>query len=291
MKNNDFSIHYHGLNGALKFLSALTENAVPNSDFEVHTHYQKFEIYQFLEGDLFFAFEGRRIKIEEGSVVIIPSGILHRPIIKTDCRYFRKRIMFDKDLFVKFNTIDFTLYKKLTQRNILILSKETVEQNGIDKLITDIEYRLALQSPYDDFCALISLFALLIRAEEHSEQIQDIDSYAHSETISDILRYIDEHLAEDLNYKMIAERFFLSEKNLYKIFKNETGFTLGNYIHQRRIIMAQSVLNAGGSAKTAAYTAGFKDYSTFYRCFLKKVGITPTQYSKERMNSTATKKA
>ena len=282
MKNKDFSIQYDGLNGTIKFVSALTQNAVPNSDFEVHTHYQDFEIYHFLEGDLFFAFEGRRIKIEEGSIIIIPNGVLHRPIIKNSCRYMRKRILFNKDLFVRFNTADFTLYKKLIKRNILILSKEAAQKNGIDELIRDIENRLALNSPYNDFCALISLFTLLIKAEEHSEQIQNIDSYVHSEMISKILRYIDEHLSKDLNYKMISNAFFLSEKSLYKIFKNETGFALGNYINQRRIIMAQSVLNAGGSAKTAAYTAGFKDYSTFYRCFLKKVGVTPAEYSNLR---------
>ena len=158
MKNEDFSIHYYGLNDKIEFVSALTQNAVPNSDFEVHTHYQDFEIYHFIEGNLFFAFEGRRIKIEEGSIVIIPNGVLHRPIIKKSCRYFRKRILFNKDLFVRFNTSDFALYKKLIKRNILILTKETVKKNGMDKLISDIENRLSLNSSYNDFCALISLF-------------------------------------------------------------------------------------------------------------------------------------
>lgn len=282
MKNKDFSIHSYGLNGALKFVSAFTQNAVINSDFEVHTHYQEFEIYQFLEGDLFFAFEGGRIKIEEGSVVIIPSGVLHRPVIQSSCRYFRKRILFHKDLFIRFNADNFTLYKKLIKRKILIFTKEAVEKNGIDTLINDIENRLACTSPYNDFCALISLFALLIRAEEHSAEIQNINSSVPSEMISKILRYIDEHLSEDLSYRTISNVVFLSEKSLYKLFKSETGFALSNYINQRRIIMAQSALNAGSSAKTAACMAGFKDYSTFYRCFLKMVGVTPLQYSNLR---------
>lgn len=278
MKNEDFSIHYYGLNGDFGFVSALTQDAVPNSEFEVHTHYRDFEIYYFLEGNLFFSFEGRRIKIEEGSIVIIPNGVLHRPIIKSSCRYFRKRILFNKALFVRFNTGDFTLYNKLIKRKILILTKAAVKMNEIDKLISDIENHLALSSPYNDFCSLISLFTLLIRAEENSTEIQKIDSYVHSEMVSQILKYIDEHISEDLSYKMISKAFFLSEKSLYKIFKNETGFALGDYINQRRIILAQSVLNAGGTANTAAYNAGYKDYSTFYRCFLKIVGVTPAQY-------------
>ena len=95
-----------------------------------------------------------------------------------------------------------------------------------------------------------------------------------------MLRYIDEHLTEDLSYKAFSKAFYMSEKSLYKFFKKETGFALSTYINERRIIMAQSLLNAGCPAKTAAFGAGFKEYSVFYRCFLKKVGISPTEYLK-----------
>ena len=280
MVNKDFSIKHSGLNGAIKFISSLTQKAYPNSDFEVHTHYQDFEIYHFLEGDLVFAFEGRYIKVEKGSMIIISNGVLHRPIIKSNCRYYRKRILFNKEIFIKFNTMDFEFYNKLKKRKILVLGKEKVEKTGIDTLFCDIERELALNTPYNNFCALISLFSLLIKAEKYSEQIENIVDDTHSEKISQIIRYIDEHMTEDLTYKALSETFCLSEKSLYKFFKKETGFALGSYINERRIIIAQSILNAGGSAQSAAYTAGFRDYSVFYRCFLKKVGMSPAEYIK-----------
>ena len=280
MANKDVSIEYNGLNRTVWLISSVTENAIPNTDFEVHTHHQDFEIYHFLEGDLLFAFEGKHIKVEEGTMIIIPNGILHRPIIKSNCRYVRKRILFNKEIFINFNTIDLDLYNKLRKRKILLLSKETVEMAGINTLFNDIENYLEHNSSYNDFCALICLFSLLIKAEKHSEKVQNIITNTHGEKISQIIQYIDEHLADDLSYKTLSKVFYKSEKSLYKLFKTETGFALGNYINERRIIKAQSILNAGGSAKTAAYIAGFKDYSVFYRCFLKKVGITPTEYIK-----------
>lgn len=267
MLNNDFSVQHTGLNGAITHVSALTQKALPNSEFEVHRHYQEFEIYYFLEGNLFFSFEGRHIKVQEGCMIIISNSTLHRPIIKNECRYYRKRILFNKEIFIK---MGYELYNILKKRKILVLSKETVEKAEIDILFCNIENHLALNSPYDDFCALINLLSLLIKAEQHSQQIDDIITFAHSEKVSKIIEYINEHLAEDLSYKVLSEVFYLSEKYLYKIFKNETGFTLSDYIKEQRIIMAQSILNAGGSAKTAAYSSGFKDYSAFYRCFLKK---------------------
>ena len=63
-------------------------------------------------------------------------------------------------------------------------------------------------------------------------------------------------------------------------FRISGSAVIDNAGNERRIIKAQSILNAGGSAKTAAYIAGFKDFSVFYRCFLKKVGITTTEYIK-----------
>lgn len=277
MLNNDFTVQHNGLNGAITYISSLTQNALPNSEFEVHKHYLEFEIYYFLEGNLFFSFEGRHIKVQEGCMIIIANNMLHRPIIKNKCRYYRKRILFNKEIFIK---MGYELYNILKKRKILVLSKESVEKSEVDTLFSNIENYLALKSSYDDFCALINLLSLLIKAEQYSEQIDDIITFAHSEKVAKIIEYIDKNLAKDLSYKVLSEVFYLSEKYLYKIFKNETGFSLSDYIKERRIIMAQSILNAGGSTKTAAYSSGFKDYSAFYRCFLKKVGVTPTEYIK-----------
>ena len=280
MPHDDFSIQYSGLNGAIRYSATRTNNALPNSEFEVHTHYDDFELYHFLKGDLFLAFEGKRIAIEEGSFVIICNGTLHRPIIKRPCCYYRKHLLFNKEIFTRFATIDSELYNRLLQRKILILKPDCSEKPRIDMIFSDIEDYISKGTAYDDFCALINLFSLLVKAEKSSSMLQGIESRPNSQKVSDIINYIDQNLTEDLNYKTIADNFYISQKSLYKFFKKETGFTLGNYINQRRITKAQSILNAGFSANDAAFEAGFKDYSIFYRNFLKEVGITPAKYIK-----------
>lgn len=280
MFEEEFLIQHSGLNGAIRYRSALTNNVMPNSEFEVHTHYDDFELYHFLKGDLFFAFEGKRIAVEEGTVIIIANGTLHRPIIKRPCCYYRKHLLFDKEIFTKFSTVDFELYNRLRQRKILILKPTSNEKEQIDSLFLDIENYISKDTPYDDFCALITLFFLLVKAEKNSALLDGVDFRSHSEKVSEIISYIDQNLTEDLSYKTIADNFYISQKSLYKFFKKETGFTLGNYINQRRITKAQSILNAGFSAYDAAFEAGFKDYSVFYRNFLKEVGITPAKYIK-----------
>ncbi|MBE7049754.1 MAG: AraC family transcriptional regulator [Ruminococcaceae bacterium] len=280
MTESDFSINYTGLGGAIQLFSSLTNNAQPNSEFEVHTHYNEFEVYYFLQGDLYFSFEGKRYCVEEGSMIIIANGMLHRPIIKNSCRYYRKRILFTKEIFGRFNISDFELYSILLKRKLLIVDSISVEKFQLGKIFEEIEQSLSLNTLYEDYSSAFSLLTLLIKAEKNSISYNFNQHCVYSTKTMEIIKFIDENLSEDLSYKKLSQHFFMSEKNLYKFFKKETGFTLGNYINERRIIKAQSLLNAGESACVAALNSGFCDYSVFYRSFLRKVGITPMEYIK-----------
>lgn len=280
MKKYDYYSEHTGLNNSLSFITMLTKQAQPRSEFEVHAHYNEFEIYHFLEGDLYFAFEGKRFEVMAGTMIIISPGTLHRPIIKTTCRYYRKRVLFNKEIFAGLNTSAIGLSALLRERKIIAIRKEDVSTLQLDTLFNQIEHSLSEGNSYEDFCALISLFSLLIKAEKSSRQNGNDFVFQNNGKADEIVEYIEEHLSESLNYKTISEKFYISEKNLYKLFKKETGFTLSNYINERRIIKAQSILNAGGTANEAAIASGFKDYSVFYRSFLRKVGISPAEYIK-----------
>ena len=96
--------------------------------------------------------------------------------------------------------------------------------------------------------------------------------------MTQIVEYIDKHLSSNLDYKTLAAHFCTSEKSIYKLFKEGTGFSLAKYITERRIIKAKHILNQGGSAYEAFVATGYKDYSVFYRNFLKETGITPTLF-------------
>lgn len=267
---------------SIQYFAALTEHSLPNSEFEAHAHHEEFEIYWFLEGSLFFAFEGQRIEILPGDMVILCSSQLHKPIIRQPCRYFRKRILFRKDIFTQLGENAYALQYQLLRRKLLLLHTEEVLSSGLDQYFSEIEEQLALQTPYGDFSAMISLLHLLITAERTCPGTGDGETLSHGGKADALIKYIDEHISDDLSYLAIAKKFGISEKSLYKFFRQETGFSLGKYITARRIIKARSLLNAGCSAADAAIAAGFQDYSSFYRSFLKETGVSPIKYAKSR---------
>ncbi len=280
MERNDFLISNTSSNGQISFVSAYTNTAKENNEFEIHTHHDRLEIYYFLEGDLFFTFEGKRFEVKEGTMIIIPEGVLHRPVIKRPCPYFRKRILFSKEVFggYDFDKLDFS--KLLKKSKIIILDDETVRDMQLDVAFDNIADCLSLHTEYGDFCAAVSLCSLLIKTAQIDVNLVANSFELHNDKILQIIKYIDANLNNKLNYKDLANHFFISEKGLYKFFKKETGFALGAYINERRVMQAQNLLLSGISSKEAAVEAGFQEYTSFYRSFLKRTGYTPSQYVK-----------
>lgn len=264
--------------GKFYFSSCITEKIFPNSEVEVHPHCDELEIYHFVEGDLFFAFEGKRIEVSPGTMFIIINGTLHRPVIKTPCRYYRERLLFSKDIFGEFGTGGLELYNRLRKKKLIAL-------NGHDSFFQKMCTLLEENSTYSLFLARIELFSFLIGAEQEAPKAP-ISTSLYSSKTSELLKYIDSHLDSELSYEFLSKHFHISQKSLYKFFKKETGFALANYIAERRIVTAQSLLNSGVSAAEAALRSGFSDYTSFYRAFVKMVGIPPSQYIKNVLPNT-----
>jgi AraC-like DNA-binding protein len=68
---------------------------------------------------------------------------------------------------------------------------------------------------------------------------------------------------------------------LSRIFKEETGVGLLEYINTLRIEEGKKLLARGQSIVKTAETTGFRDSNAFIRVFKKLTGVTPGQY-KER---------
>lgn len=282
MESNDFYIQHPGFSGTIRCADALTQNAAPNSEYEAHVHHDDYEIYWFLEGDLSLAFEGERIGIDPGDMVILCSSQLHRPIILQSCRYHRKRILFHKDIFARLGETGFALQQRLLEKRVLKFSAEDIQSAGLDRLFEDIGHALEEHTAYGDFSAQVLLLHFLITAEKTCRWFALGESVPRAGKAQEIIRYIDRNLTGDLSYRAIGQQFHVSEKSLYKLFRQETGFTLSRYIKERRIIKARSLLNAGVSAFDAAAAAGFQDYSVFFRSFVKAMGCSPAQYAKKQ---------
>ena len=94
-------------------------------------------------------------------------------------------------------------------------------------------------------------------------------------TLSKILQYIDEHLTEDLSAEALANSFFVSSSWIYQVFHNDLGIRLSGYVNNKRVLLAQRLMQSGTPPTQVYLACGFQEYSTFYRQYKKRFGCSP----------------
>jgi AraC-like DNA-binding protein len=111
-------------------------------------------------------------------------------------------------------------------------------------------------------------------------------SYDHDVLVVNTKQFIEAHLSSSISQKEIARKFSISVRHLSRIFSGQTGFSVGNYIIQRKLNAAQKMLyNPKFSVKEIAESLGFRRDSYFCEFFKKHTGMTPLEYSRQANKS------
>lgn len=136
---------------------------------------------------------------------------------------------------------------------------------------------------------VISALQLMVR-DVYTTQLLDRKQPSESNysAVISCIRYIEQHLADDIGTKDLVKVAALSQSSLYNAFKLHTGMPVRQYITQRRIQQSLRLLREGMSIADAAAAVGFQDFSTYYRNFVKCMGVSPSEVAK-RLNRSLSK--
>ena len=122
---------------------------------------------------------------------------------------------------------------------------------------------------------LITVNRDLLRSRTAQEER---DSYRVDPKLEEMLRYIASNLRADLSVDALAGRFYLSRYYLMHRFKAVTGYTVHQYVTQKRLLRAGELIREGAPVMKAAEQAGFREYSTFLRAFQATFHMRPGQF-------------
>ncbi len=99
-----------------------------------------------------------------------------------------------------------------------------------------------------------------------------------------IISHIKETSAEDVKIHDLCVFFGITEKTLYKIVREATGMTVGEYVNFLRIENAKKLLfSTDYQISEIATKVGFNDYNYFIKIFKKHEGLTPLQFKKQTL--------
>ena len=103
--------------------------------------------------------------------------------------------------------------------------------------------------------------------------------------IQKAINYIEDNITEVLDYEKIAKESFSSLFHFQRVFSILCGYTLGEYIRNRRLSLAGVEL-ARGNEKVidVAYKYGYETPESFSKSFQKFHGITPSQARRNGAN-------
>ena len=96
--------------------------------------------------------------------------------------------------------------------------------------------------------------------------------------IQNAINYIEDHITEELDYERIAKESLSSSFHFQRVFSILCGYTLGEYIRNRRLTLAGVELaRTHKKIIDVAYKYGYETPESFAKAFQKFHGVTPSQ--------------
>lgn len=90
--------------------------------------------------------------------------------------------------------------------------------------------------------------------------------------------WLDAHYHETVSLDILADHIGVSPKYLSRIFKQEMGVNLSDYLAYVRVEQIKVLLRTGRSLEAIAESVGITNRTTFIRTFKKLEGITPSEW-------------
>ena len=247
---------------------------------QVEYHYHEFcKILLLLQGSGGYYVDGQRYLLRSGDIVLLDAHSIHRPELDPDTPYERIILYISPEYLRQQSTAECSLQAIFSGDRGHVLRLPEKQRQKIFQMAAGLERDLAEKAFGREIFSNAGLLRLLVeigRNRESPETSGSSPAMPRSERISQILSYIDGHLADDLDAELLAKRFFVSKFHMMRQFRRETGTTIHLYITQKRLVKARELMDSGMRATEACYRCGWRSYSSFTRAYSKHLGTTPT---------------
>ena len=242
-------------------------------------HFHDFDkIVLLLSGKVDYTVENTVYPLQPWSLLLVRHHAIHRALIDVSAPYERIILYLDPGFFERVfpsaGLMD--CFRTADRTGRCLLLPDEGQRKELSALLTSFEKALQDERPGSDTMRDTLLAQLLITVNRISAADAPAADRAVDEKIGQTLSYINENLAADLSIDTLADRVFLSRYHFMRLFKEQTGSTVHQYVRQKRLLYAARLIREGVPAVRAAADAGFNDYSVFHRAFRTSFGISPS---------------
>lgn len=253
----------------------------PKRDFAFHYHdFNK--IILFLRGNVTYCIEGKSYDLKPYDLVLVKAGEVHRPIIHDNATYERIIMYISPEFIGSYRENDYDLsycFSQSKEEHSNVLRMADMKHSKLYRVMTELEesfHHKDYASELYHNTLFVEFMIHLNRAAIHNS-LHYMVSFQSNEKILEVLSYMNQHLTEELSIDILAERFYTSRYYLMHSFKEQTGYTIGNYLSTKRLLYARELILGGTSMTDACFACGFRNYSTFSRAYKKQFRESPRE--------------
>ena len=226
---------------------------------------------------------GESYRLFAGDILIIPSGELHS--INAPEQGVRFVYLLDISSIAKLH--GFAGIQSIMSEPLHITKKDYPHiYEDLSHILLQMRNEYFSKNEFAEltiFSLLLNLFVKL--GSNHLSTMNlfpSVRPYKQKEYVNkfnDVMAYIDAHYMEDFTLEDVAAATGFSKYHFSRLFKQYTGFSFCAYICNRRIKVAEELLEQPDLSITEiAMQSGFPSISTFNRVFRQQKNCSPSKY-------------
>ena len=260
----------------------LKESQIGQAREENERFHRYHELYYIAEGRCSVFIGQRTYRLQTGDFALIPAGTLHKTDFTSHGQNTKYVISFSTDTAKK---IDAFLEAKVAETEFRAgkIKAPVQRQEAILLQVNRMLYEFENQPALGRSLCMTLLAELLIslhRYRDGQEENDGNEDTSHSR-MREVAAYLCEHAGEQITLTEVAAHFAVSPSHLSRVFHQETGFGVREYLIQYRIRQAcDLLLNSGLTVTQIADRCGFSDSNYFGDAFKKATGLSPREYRK-----------
>ncbi len=233
--------------------------------FPEHSHLHV-EIVLCIGGSHGYIVDGKTVKMHSGDIIAIAPGVPHRVLVD-EGDYERYSVVIHPSIIPK---------SALEEFRLSYLLKKASSEDKIYRMLKKAE-RYATELPKEAQAIIYPALAL----EIYYMMVRDGNSERRtsSELINRALAYIDEHCVEIKSVSEISDALYVSKSYFHALFRKHMNKTPHAYLNERRLHLARVRILSGERPTAVFRECGFDDYTSFYRSYKARYGISPSDAS------------
>ena len=275
------AIEYPNKSFNLKFLYA--DHTKDSLGFVPHQH-EELELLYIVRGEAEIRCGTAKYHAKAGDIFVFNSNEVHS-CLKTFPGYYTYCLQFLPS-FLSSKLVDICEYNYIRP----LIKKRAVfetyypDSQGLTELFEKCEkefrekshgYHIALKG------YVFAILSQLYRLNRHLESETVNQETVNYRRVNSVIAHIAENYAGDIDFRKLVSDMFLHYSYFSRIFKEQTGKSMRQYLLEYRLTTALSLLSSTTKNITeVASECGFDDLNYFSRAFKELIGLSPTDFKK-----------